>query len=460
MKTGASWLVLLLLSAAPGYAQASKRPNILVIMTDDQTHDTATPEFMPNTRSMIGNQGLVCPNFLVSTSLCCPSRASFLTGKYAHNNGVYGNRDNLIGPTVVNDLHNAGYYTGLSGKYLNTWPGGLRPEFDFWVAWIQGYNDPILNIQGKAARVPGYSTYLLRDQALTFLDKVPPDRPFFLLFAPHAPHKPATPAPGDEKLYPNLPPWRPPSFNPESQADKPEWLANKTRLDQRQIRQNVDVFRANQIRCLHSVDNSVRDILNKLKQEQKLDNTFVIYYSDNGYFWGEHRLLHKNRVYEEANRVPLQIRYPPLIKEPRTEDKLMAVIDFAPTFYELAGMPVPKECDGRSLLPLLIGAKDWRTGVLLEGWIVTHLDKESAEEREEEADSAPAAQTRSSPPPITPESYRAIRTDDFIYVETVGDRSELYDLRNDPWQMHNLINKSEYADKIKELRERLRHEKL
>src|SRR5207248_9439619 len=202
-------------------------------MTDDQSHHTLTSQFMPNTQAMIADQGLTCTEFMMPTALCCPSRASFLTGKYARHDRVRTNTDPLFGPTVANHLHESGYYTGLIGKYLNSWPGNARPEYDYWAAWIRGYVNPTMNIFGTFAKVPGYLTYIQRDYALDFLNKVPVDKPFFLLFTPHAPHLPAIPAPGDENLYANLPDWRPPSFNPLNQADKPTWLATLPLLPRR-----------------------------------------------------------------------------------------------------------------------------------------------------------------------------------------------------------------------------------
>lgn len=436
------------------------RPNILVIMSDDQSHDTVTSQFMPITKSQIGDRGMTFTNFIMCTPLCCPSRASFLTGKYAHNVKVYGNRDHLIGPTMVNALHEAGYFTGLSGKYLNSWPGNRRPEFDFWAAWIGGYINPTLNLQGNREKVNGYMTYLLRDQALAFLDQVPADRPFFLMYTPHAPHKPATPAPGDENLYADLPTWRPQSFNPREQADKPAWLAKKKPLNKRQIRK-VDKLRLDQLRCLHSLDISVGDLLNKLQQQDKLDNTFIVYYSDNGYFWGEHRLLGKNRVYEEASHGPFLIRYPPLIRQPRMENRLVGVIDLVPTIYDLAGIPAPVDIDGRSLLPLLRGTDDWRTEILLEGWHGQATAGEAdTKGKEAEADSATIEQHLANEPKDNPQNYRGIRTADFVYVETAGDKAEFYDLHRDPFQMHNCIKDVAYAEKIAELRQKLHEKKL
>lgn len=402
------------------------RPNFLIIMTDDQSHDTLVDPFMPHTKAMIADQGITFTRGYMSTALCCPSRSSFLTGKYARHHGVRTNRDRLTLPTVANDLHDAGYFTGLVGKYLNSWPGDARPEYDYWNCWRRGYIDPLRNVQGKFMNVSGYITYIDRDAALDFLNQVPDGQPFFLLFTPHAPHAPATPAPGDETLYTDLPPWRPPSFNPEDQSDKPAWLANRRPLTPEQVRVEVDEFRLKQLQCLHSVDLAVRDILNKLQEQGKLDHTFVVFYSDNGYFWGEHRLLHKNRVYEEASRGPFALRYTPLVKQPRVEDRLIQVIDLAPTMYELAGLPIPKDIDGKSLVPLMCGTDTWRDAILLEGW--------------------PGRQ-----------HYQAIRTERYVYVETDYDLAELYDTVADPYQLNNLVSDPDYINVVRRLRRRLRN---
>jgi N-acetylglucosamine-6-sulfatase len=449
-------------SASFVVAQVNQRPNFLVIMTDDQSHDTLTTEFMPNTKAMIADEGLTGTQFLMPTALCCPSRASFLTGKYAHHTGVRTNNDQLVGPTMANRLHEAGYFTGLVGKYLNSWPGDARPEYDYWAAWTKGYLSPKLNLSGTFQTVPGYITYILRDHALDFLNKVPKDKPFFLLFASRAPHSPATPAPGDEHLYSDLAKWRPPNFNPADQSDKPTWLKDIPQLNQRKIDKQVDELRLNQLRCLHSVDLAVADILNKLKEQGKLDNTFIVFFSDNGYFWGEHRLLRKNRVYEEASRGPFAVRYPPLIPDSRLEDRLMAVIDLAPTIYELAGIPIPGDVDGRSLVPLLRGSTEWRDAALLEGWPGTMNAQGPANEEDEEPEADQAGQNISQNQDFSrvSQDYEAIRTKEFVYVETVNDKPELYHVSSDPYQLHNLVNQPEFADLVRRFSDWLHHQKL
>jgi N-acetylglucosamine-6-sulfatase len=210
------------------------------------------------------------------------------------------------------------------------------------------------------------------------------------------------------------------------------------------------------------VDGAVGDILEKLKQQAKLDNTFIVFYSDNGYFWGEHRLLRKNRVYEEASRGPCAIRYPALVADSRLEDRLVAVIDLAPTIYQLAGIPIPSDVDGRSLVPLLGGSTEWRDAILLEGWPGTANAQTmpSEEEEEPEADQADNHVLQNQAIVPTDQDYEAIRTKDFVYVETVGDKPEFYHVTTDPYQMHNLVDRPEFAELVKRFSDRLHHLKL
>lgn len=413
-------------------------PNILVIMTDDQGHDTLTSQFMPFTKALIADQGVTFSRAYISTSICCPSRASFLTGKYARNHGVHDNTDELKQPSFAEALKQAGYFTGMIGKYLNSWPGDARPEYDFWTCWLHGYNDPTMNVFGKEQQVAGYLTYIMRDYALQFLEQAPDNKPFFLLYAPHAPHRPATPAPADQNLYKDVPPWRPPNFNPISMTDKPAWLQAVPPLTPSEI-SSIDEFRLKQLRSLKAVDESVRDIIEKLSTQGRLENTLIVFYSDNGYFWGEHRLTGKDHVYEEASRVPFAIRYSQLAVSPRTESGLVGVIDLAPTICEAAGIPAPAGADGRSLIPLLKGTTDWRDSMLLEGWPGT----------DDEA-------TSFIPDGVPGPHYQALRTEHFLYVESDKDKAELYDMATDPYQLNNLAEDPSKKKLLRKLRKRLR----
>src|SRR5262249_2071854 len=179
------------------------------------------------------------------------------------------------------------------------------------------------------------------------------------------------------------------------------------------------------------------------------DNTLVVFYSDNGYFWGEHRLLHKNRVYEEASHGPFALRYPALVPTPRLLDTLVQIIDLAPTIYDPARIPIPSDVDGKSLLPLMRGTNDWRTGMLLEGWPGDPTNGTAAE------DTMTDAVVQTEQKLKVDEHYQAIRTGRFVYVETDNDKPELYDTNADPFQLHNLAADPGFANVVKKLSKRL-----
>jgi arylsulfatase A-like enzyme len=417
------------LLAACSAPTTARRPNLLLLIADDMRSDEL--DFMPQTRARIFDQGVTFDQAYIPTPLCCPSRTSMLTGQYAHNTGVHLNSDTLDQQTVAQALHENGYYTGLAGKYLNSWDGTPRPEFDWWVSFAGGksvYTDPDLNVNGVWSQQTGYMTYLLRDYALQFLDRAAlQDKPFFLIFTPNAPHHPYEPAPGDEARYTDLPFTPPPNYNELDVSDKPNWIQQLPLITEEHQAGDHEI-RLRQAQMLWSLDQSIAALLDRLAAQGQLDNTFVLFLSDNGLFIGEHRLAGKRFAYEESSRVPLGVRYPPLVAAPRRDDHLIANIDIAPTFYELAGLPVPANTDGRSLVPLLKGQTNWRDEVLLEGWTDDSM----------------------GPP------YQGLRAGQYVYIENQGDQAELYDLKQDPYQLQNQIDNPAYTHLIAELQPRLR----
>jgi len=422
-------VAIILLSAAGcrSLFQEDKRPNFLIIVTDDQRFDTM--EYMPNTQQLIFDQGVTFTNGFITTPLCCPSRSSILTGMYAHNHGVLENDMRLKYSTFIDLMHENGYYTGLIGKYLNSWKGEARPEYDYWVSYFRGetrYYKPDLNVNGEWTRHEDqYISYVLGDYVVEFLGKAArQNKPFILVFTPNAPHEPVTPAKEDRKLLQDLPPYRPPSFNEEDISDKPAWLAERPPLTDEEIAFN-DEFRKNQLLTLISLDRTIARIMTGLQGTGMLDDTFILFISDNGKFWGEHRITSKNGMYDEASRVPFAIRYPPLVSSPYIDgEHVVANIDIAPTVLELANIPIPASMDGLSLVSLLSGKTDWREGVLLEGW----------------------------PPRGV---YAAVHTNRYVYAETVDDKAEFYDLQIDPYQLQNRIDDLAYQDLIEHHRELL-----
>jgi len=407
------------------------RPNFLIIITDDQRYDTM--EYMPNTQELIFDQGVTFSKGYITTPFCCPSRASILTGMYAHNHWVHVNEDPLEFKTVVEDVHRNGYYTGLVGKYLNSWKGETRPEYDFWVSFWGGtmkdYYDPDLDVNGTWSKHEGYATYIFRDYVLEFLDGASKQsRPFFLLFAPNAPHAPFTPAKEDTALLQDLEPFRPISFNEADNSDKPVSISGSALLTDEEI-QTIDNTRRRQILTLIALDRTIPDIIQKLKDTGELDNTVILFISDNGKHWGEHRMDSKSTAYEESVRVPFAIRFPPLVPTPYTEDGLVVNIDIAPTIYELSETSMPKTVNGKSLVGLLSGGAEWRDHVLLEAW----PDRGA---------------------------WTAIHTGEYIYIETENDLSEFYDLKLDPFEMDNAINSPQYQELIAKLKKYLQQEKV
>jgi N-acetylglucosamine-6-sulfatase len=290
----------------------------------------------------------------------------------------------------------------------------------------------MLQVGDKWTRHTDYMTYALRDYALTFIDEAAKTRqPFLLIFAPHAPHLPAQAAPGDEALYPDLEPYRPPNYNEEDISDKPAWV--NTYVPFTEARRNkIDADRRAQLQSLNALDQSVASLLDDLEQRGMLDNTMIIYLSDNGELWGEHRLRHKNAPYEPAIRIPMGVRYPPRISTPYVDTHLVTNLDIAPTLYALAGVEPNNTLDGLSLLPLLEGSDaPWRDAFVIEGWnLISDFG-----------------------------TFVGLHTEQYVYFETVdwmGNNSvELYDLEADPYQLQNQATNGDFSEVKDALKTRL-----
>jgi N-acetylglucosamine-6-sulfatase len=427
------------LSGVLGSGKTGKKPNFLLIIVDDQTAHQM--QFTPRTQALIFDQGAAFTSAFVTTPQCGPSRASILTGMYAHNHGVIDNSGDrkLELPTFIEAMHDHGYYTGHVGKYQNSYPRSKkdppRPEYDSWVCMRTSpdgsrYYDPLLNINGEWVETEGYQTYLLRDFVIEFLQSASQqDSPFILTFTPYAPHQPAEAAPGQEKLFKHESVERPPNYNEEDVSDKPEWLQEGRPLLDKKQQEKIREEYKEQARALTALDEAIESILKELDELGLLDDTFILYTSDNGHFHGEHRLKGgKVFCYEEGVRVPFAIRYPALIPEPYVEEGIVANIDIAPTCLDLAGIPVPDEMDGRSIVSLLEG-KAWREDVLLEAW---------------------PTGSKEAPP------YAAVHTGQYVYVNWAEGKDEFYDLASDPYQMENQIDNPEYAEIIDRLSHRLK----
>jgi len=417
-------------------------PSFVVIVTDDQRWDTLSA--LPSVRRLLAAHGVTFENAAVVNSLCCPSRASILTGQYSHSHGVYRNKGRFGGfkafedeSTVATWLDDAGYETALVGKYLNRYGGTyVPPGWDRWVAFSGPEPGPrpspyfgyTLNVDGElrshGQAAGDYSTDVLAREAVSFVREA--SDPFFLYFVPSAPHSPATPPPRYEARFHDLPPHRPPSYDEPDVSDKPAWVRGLPPLTGGE-RAQLDELRRDQLRSLLAVDDAVRGIVEALEETGRLRDTFILFTSDNGQSWGEHRWRNKSTAYEEDIRVPFVVRYDRLLAAARADDRLVANIDIAPTVAALAGVEAD-DPDGRSLLPLLSGEEaSWRDVLLVE-----HLQ------------SVP----RQDPVP----TYCAVRTERLSYTAYVTGEEELYDLTADPFQLTNAVDDPALGDRLLELR--------
>jgi arylsulfatase A-like enzyme len=452
------------------------RPNIVLILTDDQrwdttdgTHSPLGASIMPHTRAALADQGVELPNAFVTTPLCCPSRVSILSGQYAHRSGVYSNIPPNGGAEYFDDsssmgiwLQAAGYRTGFYGKYMNgyknLWDEGLGetqyvpPGWSEWHAFVQpdffnytfvdqSESGPVGTTDYGSAE-EDYSTDVLRRLAVEFIESTPVDQPFFLFLNFNAPHTPLTPAPRHDGSFAHFPPWRPPSHNEADISDKPSWVQAKPPFEGADL-DLLDHERIKRLEMLRAVDEAIdgaeifgtKSIMRALRDAGIADDSIVIFLSDNGLMWGEHRLRLKGKPYEEAIRTPMLVRYPKLAPLPRTEERFALNIDLAPTLVELAGAVVlpPIVQDGVSLLGLLDAtARDWRTDFLAEGWRTGRVWATVREER-----------WKYTELPIVPGD------------PMTGFELELYDLWNDPYELDSLHALPEHAARIDAMAVRL-----
>jgi arylsulfatase A-like enzyme len=403
---------------------------------------------MPHVQELM-RQGMSFNDYFVSDSLCCPARASIFTGNFPHNTRIFGN----FGPqggfalfhtrgeehdTFSVALHRAGYATAMMGKYLN---GYLeRPEIPNtyvppgWSEWdVAGYGYPefdyILNQNGSlyayGNQPADYLTDVIARRGLSFIDRATTEnRPFFLELATFAPHQPATPAPRDARLFGDLTAPRPPSWD-TLPTNPPLWLAQHDRLTRREIKQINDLYRL-RAQSVQAVDEMIGRLEARLAADGVADNTYIVFSSDNGFHTGEYRLMPgKMTAFDTDIRVPLIVAGPG-VPAGTTTDAMAENIDLAETFAAIGGTKL--EGDGHSLLPVLHTGRpaDWRNAILVEhhGTDLSGRDPDFQQ---------PAAGN--------PRTYEAMRTHEFLYVEYNNGETEFYDLRNDPFELHNLADR-------------------
>lgn len=459
-----AFAVLLVCASLVCAAEESRRPNILLILADDHRYDAmgfmGHPFLETPHMDRLAREGVHCANAFVTTALCSPSRASILTGLYAHTHGVVDNyhpvNESLIFFPQL--LQKAGYATAFIGKWHMGETDQPQRGFDHWVAfkgqgsyWPDGRGTTRvvpqtslegLNINGRRVEQKGYITDELTDYAADWI-KGRGDQPWFCYVSHKAVHSDFVAADRHKGRYKDRKLVRPPTFpdSAEVYRDKPMWLKNQRNsrhgVDFAYNLDNFDLDTYYQRYCetLLAVDDSVGKLLNTLEETGQLDNTLVIFMGDNGFQFGEHGLIDKRTAYEASIRVPLLMRGP-RIAPGRKLEEVVANIDIAPTLLAVAGIEPPSHMQGRSFLPLLRGEKvagdqGWRSELLYEYYWERNY-------------------------PQTPTTH-AVRTDRYKYIRYHGvwDIDELYDVKNDPHETRNLIFSPEHAHIVKQINARL-----
>ncbi len=390
----------------------------------------------------LAREGVHLKNAFVTTALCSPSRASILTGIYAHRHKIVDNNTPIPQGTrfFPQLLQKAGYRTGFFGKW-HMGNGGDEPQagFDKWVSFLgQGSYLPVrngLNVDGKKVPQKGYITDELTDYALEWLNGIPKNQPYFMYLSHKAVHSEFIPAERHKGHFAGKK-FVPPATMAESgdmARGRPRWVQ-----DQRNSWHGVDFpyhsdlniaeYYQRYAETLLAVDESVGRLLEALRKRGELDSTLVIYMGDNGFMFGEHGLIDKRTAYEESMRVPMLARCPELFKGGQVVEKMVANLDVMPTVLEVAGMTPPAGLDGQSFIPLAQGKSvAWREKLLYEYYWERNF-------------------------PQTP-TVHALRTDQYKYVHYYGvwDVDELYDIKEDPKETHNLIFSKQHADVLKKM---------
>jgi N-acetylglucosamine-6-sulfatase len=446
----AALLVVFPLSlAAPPRALSTPatRPNIVFILTDDLSWNLV--QYMPNVVRM-QQAGVTFTNYIVTDSLCCPSRSSIFTGRFPHNTGVFRN----IGPdggyraferrgnqqaTFATTLSAAGYRTAMLGKYLNGYePGRDRadPGWTFWAVAGDAYKEfnYDLNQNGKIVHYGNtpndYLTDVASRLAADFI-KGSAGTPFAIEIATFAPHGPYIPAPRHADKFPGLKAPRTRAFDAAPDPSAPKWLKAIPPLTQVNLAA-IDKFFRMRAQSVLAVDEMIGALQAAVASIGEQNNTYFVFSSDNGYHMGEYRLRPgKMTAFDTDIRVPLVITGPG-VSAGRTIEQIAMNVDLYPTFAELAGAATPAGADGRSLMPLLRGqtVADWRAAALVE-----HRGPHR-EPTDPDATDLYANKGQSG----NPTTYEAIRLRTAIYVEYVNGEREYHNLATDPEELHNTFS--------------------
>jgi len=411
-------------SVRPPVVRADERPNIVVILTDDQRRDTLT--YMPAVQRLLVDQGTRYTQAMVPTSLCCPSRATILTGLYAHSTKVFGNGD-VGGPryggwrrfhragmeqrTMGVALQRQGYRTALIGKYLNFFgrdskPGYVPPGWDTFSTTMSSHGSYYgyrLNDGTQHGSAPeDYSTDVFAGKANDFIRSTPTGQPLFLFYSPFGPHAPYKPAPRhDGSLDGLLPPHKPKTLH-QKLSTMPKWMRARRHF----TRAEVNLTRQKQQEALLSIDEAVESIHASLQATGRDRDTLYVFMSDNGYFWGEHRIIGKDAPYKDSTYIPMVVRWDGHVPAGRTDDRIVLNVDLARTVAEAAGASMRTE--GLNMF----GTKE-RKGFVLE-----------------------AMKGYNNRP-----AYCGWRTKNRMFVRWDGGERELFDYRLDPNERRNLAEK-------------------
>lgn len=438
------------LAGALGAAQGKPR-NVIFILTDDHRYDAMGfmkgQSFLetPNL-DRLAREGAHFSNAFVSTALCSPSRASILTGTYAHRHRIVDNNTAIPPGTTFFPqlLQKAGYKTGFLGKWhMGNADDAPQAGFDHWVSFRgQGNYRPTkdgLNVNGKRVPQKGYITDELTDYALDWLRSLDRNQPYFLYLSHKAVHSEFMPAERHAGRYKNekfVPPATMAATGPMAQH-RPMWAQNQRNSwhgVEFPYHSGLDIgeYYKRYAETLLAVDDNVGRVLQELASRGQLDSTLVVYMGDNGFAFGEHGLIDKRSAYEESMRVPLLARCPELFSGGQKVTPMVANLDIMPTVLDACGAAIPSGLDGRSWLPLTRGTPaDWRKELLYEYYWERNY-------------------------PQTPTTH-ALRTDRYKFIRYHGiwDIDELYDLQQDPLEGNNLIFSREHQQVIAQMRTRL-----
>ncbi len=412
-----------------------EKPNIIFILIDDQRYDFLSfldhPWIETPHIDELARRSIYFDQAFVTTSLCSPSRASIVTGMYAHTHGVMDNDTPLPPglPSFPSELQSNGYHTAFIGKWhMGGNSDAPRAGFDHWVSFRgQGpYNDPELNIDGTRKQYVGYTPDILTDHAIDYIkNRAQFEQPYCLFLSHKSIHEDFTPAPRHEGRYrhQNIP-----LEGPDLSAGLPDWTCKQIKSwhgSQRAFSNSnygsYQRFFQRYSECMLGVDESVGALSAQLKELGALDSTVIIYFSDNGYMMGEKGLIDKRVMYDESIRVPAFIHWPAKIPPSRSQNFFLN-IDIAPTILDIAGVSQSADMHGESILPVILGTQaEWRNDFLYEYFI----DPNAVQ---------------------TPTTF-GVRTHQWSYMtyEGVWDIYELYDLQSDPRQHVNLLGEVSFG---------------